>query len=105
MHDLKISISTVRALMIEKEIFRPKRHKKKRIFQNRKRRPRKGEMLQMDGSSHDWFEGRFDKCSLIYLIDDATSEIMAARFEMSETTKGYFRLMQDHLIIPHCCYL
>jgi hypothetical protein len=46
-------------------------------------------MLQMDGSPHDWFEGRFDKCSLIYLIDDATSEIMSARFEMSEKTKGF----------------
>ena len=96
-HDLKISISTVRALMIEKELFRPKRHKKKRVFQYRERRPRKGEMLQMDGSPHDWFEGRFDKCSLIYTMDDATSEVMTARFEMSETTKGYFRLMKDHL--------
>jgi hypothetical protein len=56
-------------------------------------------MLQMDGSPHDWFEGRFDKCSLIYLIDDATSEIMSARFEMSETIKGYFRLLNDHLTI------
>jgi len=97
-HDLKISISTVRALMIEKELFRPKRHKKKRVFQYRERRPRKGEMLQMDGSPHDWFEGRFHKCSLIYTMDDATSEVMTARFEMSETTKGYFRLMRDHLI-------
>ena len=98
-HDLKISISTVRALMIEKELFKPKRHKKKRIFQYRERRPRKGEMLQMDGSPHDWLEGRAPKCSLIYTIDDATSEIMAARFEMSETTKGYFRLMEDHIIL------
>ena len=64
MHDLKISISTVRALMSEKELFKPKRHKKKRIFQYRERRPRKGEMLQMDGSPHDWLEGRADKTSV-----------------------------------------
>jgi len=87
-----------RGLMTEKKLFKPKKHKKKRIFQYRERRPRKGEMLQMDGSPDDWLEGRAVKCSLIYLVDDATSEIMAARFEMSETTKGYFRLMEDHRI-------
>ena len=56
-------------------------------------------MLQMDRSPHDRLEGRAAKCSLIYLLDDATSEIMAARFEMSETTKGYFRLMEDHIVL------
>ena len=57
-HNLKISVSTVRGLMIEKELWRPKRLKKKRVFQYRDRRSRKGEMMQMDGSPHDWFEGR-----------------------------------------------
>ena len=58
--------------MIEKELWRPKRLKKKRVFQYRDRRSRKGEMMQMDGSPHDWFEGRAAKCSLIYTVDDAT---------------------------------
>jgi hypothetical protein len=85
--------------MIEKELWEPKRTKKKRIFQYRERRSRKGEMMQMDGSPHDWFEARAAKCSLIYTVDDATGEIMAARFEPTETMWGYFELMKDHLKI------
>lgn len=98
-HGLKISISTIRTLMIEKELWNPKRLKKKRVFHYRDRRSRKGEMMQMDGSAHDWFEGRAAKCSLIYTVDDATGEIMAARFEPTETMWGYFELMKDHLTI------
>ena len=98
-HNLKISVSTVRGLMIEKELWRPKRLKKKRVFQYRDRRSRKGEMMQMDGSPHDWFEGRAAICSLIYTVDDATGEIMVARFEPTETMWGYFELMKDHLKI------
>lgn len=98
-HNLKISVSTVRTLMIEKELWRPKRLKKKRVFQYRDRRSRKGEMMQMDGSPLDWFEGRAAKCSLIYTVDDATGEIMVARFEPTETMWGYFELMKDHLTI------
>jgi hypothetical protein len=86
-------------LMIEKELWNPKRLKKKRVFHYRDRRSRKGEMMQMDGSAHDWFEGRAAKCSLIYTVDDATGEIMAARFEPTETMWGYFELMKDHLTI------
>ena len=96
-HGLKISVSTVRTLMIEKGLWEPKKVKKKRIFQYRERRSQKGELMQMDGSPHDWFEGRAPKCSLIYTMDDATGAIMAARFEATETTEGYFYLMKDHI--------
>ncbi len=82
--------------MIEKELWRPKRLEKKRVFQYRERRGRKGEMMQMDGSPHDWFEGRAAICSLIYTVDDATGEIMVARFEPTETMWSYFELMKDH---------
>jgi transposase len=99
--NLEISVSTVRSLMIEKGLRSPQRLKKKRVFQYRDSRSRKGEMMQMDGSPHDWFEGRAAKCSLIYTVDDATGEIMAARFEPTETMWGYFELMKDHLKI-HC---
>ena len=98
-HGLKISVSTIRTLMIENELWSPRRLKKKRIFQYRDRRNRKGELMQMDGSPHDWFEGRAAKCSLIYTQDDATGEIIVARFEPTETMWGYFSLMKDHLKI------
>ena len=45
-HGLKISVSTIRTMMIEKELWRPKRLKKKRVFQYRDRRSRRGEMMQ-----------------------------------------------------------
>jgi len=96
-HNLKISVSTVRGLMIEKELWSSRRLKKKRVFQYRERRSRKGEMMQMDGSPHAWFEERAAKCSLIYTVDDATSDIMAARFEPTETMWGYFELMKNHI--------
>lgn len=96
-YGLKISVSTVRELMIKKELWSSKRLKKKRVFQYRERRNRKGEMMQMDGSPHDWFEGRAANCSLIYTVDDATGEIMVARFEPTETREGYFYLMADHV--------
>jgi hypothetical protein len=98
-HGLEISVSVIRALMIKNGLWSPKRLKKKRVFQYRDRRNRKGEMMQMDGSPHDWFEGRAAKCSLIYTVDDATGEIMAARFEPTETMWGYFELIKDHLKI------
>ena len=61
-HQLKISVSSVRAIMIKEGIWTSKRAKKKRIFQYRERRSREGELEHMDGSHHDWFEGRGPKC-------------------------------------------
>ena len=49
---------TVRRLQIELGLWRPKRRRAKRVFQLRERRPRFGELIQIDGSPHDWFEGR-----------------------------------------------
>jgi len=42
---------------------------------------RLGELVQIDGSLHDWFEGRGPRCCLIAFIDDATSRVMAARLK------------------------
>lgn len=50
----------------------------------------------MDGSPHDWFEGRRDKCCLLGFIDDATSRIMHLRFTESETTEAYFRSIREY---------
>ena len=55
----------------------------------RARRACFGEMLQADGSVHDWLEGRGPRCTLIALIDDATSTVLA-RFHPAETTESYF---------------
>ena len=96
-HGVNISIGTVRSLMIAEGLWIGKTVKKKRVFQLRERRAKEGELIQTDGSPHDWFEGRSPKCSLLHCIDDATGKIKAARFAPSETIWGYFELMQGYL--------
>lgn len=69
---------------------------KRRRSKYRKRRERKeacGMMLQLDGSLHDWLEGRGPWLTLVGAIDDATSHVWA-RFEEAETTWAYFHLME-----------
>lgn len=96
-HQIKISKETLRQWMIEWEYWKPKRHKKVKIHQSRERRECFGELIQIDGSPHDWFEGRSPKCCLLVFIDDATSRIVGLRFEASETTAGYFRLAREYI--------
>jgi len=72
--------------MIAEGIWQSKRVKKKRIFQMRERRPREGELTQMDGSEHAWFEQRGPKYTLLVYIDDATSKLKELRFVKSEST-------------------
>jgi len=74
--------------MIEWEIWISFRRKTVRIHQQRARRPCFGEMIQIDGSPHNWFEGRGDACCLIVFIDDATSYIVHMQFFPSETSLG-----------------
>jgi transposase len=94
---LAINRETLRQWMIEAGLWKGRSRKAARIHQSRERRPRFGELIQIDGSHHDWFEGRAPQCCLLVFIDDATSKIVALRFEPSETTMGYFRCLKDHL--------
>jgi hypothetical protein len=87
-HGINISVSTTRKLMIQNGIW--KAHKKKRpiVHQQRKRRARRGELVQIDGSPHAWFEDRGESCTLISFVDDATGRTYG-RFCKSETTIAY----------------
>ncbi len=80
------------------KLWRPKRGPKARIYALRERRPRFGELIQVDGSSHDWFEGRADRCCLIVFIDDATSRLTQLRFVEAECTFGYMHALYDHIL-------
>ena len=62
------------------------------------RRPRFGELIQIDGSPHDWFEGRGPRCTLIVFIDDATGRLTALRFAPAETTRAYLGALRDHVL-------
>ena len=96
-HGLKIGIESVRQLMIREGIWNEKRRKKVMLHQQRSRRSCVGELVQMDGSPHDWFEGRSERCCLLVWVDDATSRLLHLRFEKSETTRGYMRGMKEYL--------
>lgn len=95
-HGLKMSKERLRQWMIEWRLWRAKREKVT-IHQSRERRACFGELIQIDGSHHDWFEGRGSKCCLLVFIDDATSRLVGLRFEKSETTAGYFKLMREYI--------
>ena len=79
-HDIKLSDETVRKLLLKEGLWRRERKTKARK-QLRERKPCFGEMLQLDGSHHDWFEGRRDKAVLMAFIDDATGMVYALFYE------------------------
>jgi hypothetical protein len=61
------------------------------------RAAREGELVQLDGSPHDWLEGRGMRLTALGMQDDATGKILAAQFFSSETAQGYFHLLQSLL--------
>jgi transposase len=96
-HGLELSRESVRKLMIQEGFWHGKSRRKCVIHQQRMRRASRGELVQIDGSPHDWFEGRRGKCCLLVWIDDATSQLLHLRFEEVEATAGYFRGMKEYL--------
>jgi len=96
-HGIKLSSETVRQLMIENRLWKPKRQKNPRIHQSRHRRPRYGELIQIDGSPHAWLEDRGPRCCLLGFIDDATSRIQYLRFVVSESTESYFEALGSYI--------
>ena len=96
-HGLSMSVETVRKYQIEWGLWQPKSRKHKRAFQMRERRPCLGQLVQIDGSPHDWFEGRAVSCTLIVFIDDATSRLLYLRFVPAETTEAYMEGLRCYL--------
>lgn len=97
-HGIKVSIEKVRKLMMEAHLWIPRSQHLKRSYQPRYRRPAFGELIQIDGSNHDWFEGRAPKCTLLVYIDDATSQLMGLRFVPHESTFTYFQITREYLL-------
>ncbi len=84
LYNIKISKETLRKELIREGLWKAG---KKRVTY-RKQRERKlcfGIMIQLDGSPHDWFEGRGPKCTLLVFIDDATSKLVWLEFAPSES--------------------
>ena len=89
MFDLHIPVETVRRWMTANDLWIPRAKRQKRPYQPRYNRDCFGELIQIDGSYHDWFEGRAGKCCLLVYIDDATGKLLHLRFCQAETTFDY----------------
>jgi transposase len=96
-HNLVLPVSSVRNLMIEHAIWEPNEWKVPQVHKSRERRACFGELVQMDGSYHDWFEGRAPECCLLVLIDDATSRLLWLQFVNWESSFNYFDVIKKYI--------
>ena len=82
-HNINISRETLRTILKDEGLYKTKRKKKsKSVHLFRKRKHHKGELIQIDGSTHRWLEDRYDKkLTLMGYIDDATGEIFARFYD------------------------
>lgn len=103
---LVVPAQTLRRWLLEAGLWA--RHRRRKV--HRRRRPRReheGELLQMDGSHHDWFEGRRPEAVLMVMIDDATGRIYARFFE-EETLAAAFEIFQRYVLrqgLPRALYV
>jgi transposase len=92
-----LSNETVRQLMVADGLWKPRRQHDYKLHPTRERRACFGELIQIDGSPHAWFEERAPKCTLLVFIDDATGRLMQLRFVPAETTFSYFHVLRDYI--------
>jgi transposase len=95
-HGLAVSRETLRKWMAEDGLWLS-RKQRRQFHQPRLRREHFGELVQIDGSEHRWFEDRGPRCTLIVFIDDATSRLVALRFVPSESAFAYFETLKGYL--------
>ena len=95
-HGFSFSSETLRQWMIADGLWCD-RKQRKRIHQPRPRRDCVGELVQVDGSEHWWFEDRGPQCTLLVFVDDATSRLMHLQFAESESTFAYFHAARAYL--------
>ncbi len=95
-HDVRIDHEVLRRGLIAAQMWTPSKRKRK-THPPRDRRPAFGELCQIDGSPHDWFERRGPRCTLLVDVDDATSRLLALHFAPQETTEAYFVLARKHI--------
>jgi transposase InsO family protein len=97
-HGIRIGVSTLTRWMKEDGLFIPRSERKPRIFSSRKRRECRGELVQVDGSYHRWFEKRGPETCLLVFIDDATSELPHLRLVGHENSFEYMRSLRRHIL-------
>jgi hypothetical protein len=88
-HGVDLAVETVRSLMVAGGLWVPRRLRAPKIQQPRLRRACIGELVQIDGCEHYWFEDRAPACTALVYVDDATSRLMVVLFVGAESTFAY----------------
>ena len=105
---ISLGVDTVRAVMIRNDLWKPKKERTKSVYRHcREPMAQYGELIQFDGSYHDWNEDGHEEC-LLLAIDDATSSIPLAVFEDNEGVTAVFRFWWhyvEHIGRPIAIYL
>lgn len=99
-HGITLSDETIRAIMIRNGIWHSRKRNRGRYFSWRNRRSAYGELVQFDGSYHDWFEGRnpnVPETCLLAAIDDATGKITGASFGENESVTAVFSFWLEYV--------
>jgi transposase InsO family protein len=96
-HQVILSKETLRQLMMGAGLWTPKGVRRAALHQPRERRHCRGELVQIDGSRHDWFEGRSGVCTLLVYVDDATGELLQLYFADTESTTSYFEATRRYI--------
>ena len=99
-HNIVISDETVRAIMVRNDIWISRKRNRGQYFSWRDRRFSYGELVQFDGSYHDWFEGRnllLPEACLLAAIDDATGKITGASFGINESVEAVFAFWLEYV--------
>ena len=97
-HGIKRDSKTIRSIMMEEGLWKPRKGKKKSEHRQwRQRRSHYGELEQFDGSYHKWFEDRYTKCCLLLAVDDATNKITYGKFDEHETVFAVFEFWSEYL--------
>lgn len=96
-HGIDLAKETVRRLQMTAGLWIPRKLRPVKIHQPRLRRACLGELIQIDGCSHRWFESRAPECTALVYVDDATSRLMVVRFSGAESTFGYFEATREYI--------
>jgi hypothetical protein len=96
-HGVDLAVETVRSLMVAGGLWLPRRLRAPKIQQPRSRRACLGELVQIDGCDHRWFEDRAPACTALVYVDDATSRSMVVLFVGAESTFAYFEATHKYL--------
>lgn len=96
-HGIEISPACVRRIMIDSGFWVPRKLRPPKVHQPRNRRACLGELVQIDGSDHAWFEDRAPACTPLVFVDDATGQLMQLLVVPIESTPAYFAATRTYV--------